>query len=420
MISRKTRVIYLASCSVPGIALPSPSKPLAISWVLSTISGYGIYGTQILLQYLRRGGAAKDFILTSTPSISTLPPLTQAKIDPIYQLGYQLYEFLQKNPKELLSFKHPALHAVCSDFGGFLGQDRVWGTPNVGCAAIEHLVCTPHGRKIAKNYDMFIAISKWNADYIKSLDVGPTYLCYQGVDPSLFFPGPKSGLFGDRFVIFSGGKFEFRKGQDIVLAAFKRFRERHPEALLVAAWQNLLKADLQAFTLAGHIDSIPEAAAEYGLKMTPWLQQQGLPEGSFVDLPFTHNLFMPSVLRECDMAVFPNRCEGGTNLVAMEAMACGVPTYVSYNSGQKDLVDLIGCGAFTSQKPVKPTMMMQTVQDWGETEVDETLAAMEKVYTDRAAAKRDAAIVAERMKEWSWGALNEKLLQIVCDGRTEI
>jgi glycosyltransferase involved in cell wall biosynthesis len=144
--------------------------------------------------------------------------------------------------------------------------------------------------------------------------------------------------------------------------------------------------------------------------------KQGLPQGSFIDLPFTNNLVMPSVLRDCDMAVFPNRCEGGTNLVAMEAMACGVPTYVAYNTGQKDLVDLIGCGAFRTQRNVKASPPMQTVQDWGETDVDEVVAAMEKVYTSREQSRREAKSVALRMKDWSWSGLNEKLLKIVCDG----
>jgi len=393
---------------------------IAISWVLATISGYGIYGLQILLQYLRRGGDPKNFVLTSKASVISLPPMQQALIDAPIHLATKVADFLRENPKEILSFKHAVLHGCSTDFSGFAGQDRIWGNPNVACAAIEHLVCTPHGREIAKNYHMFIAISKWNADYLKSLDVGPVHLCYQGIDPLLFHPAPSSGLYRNRFVIFSGGKFEFRKSQDIVLAAFKIFHAKHPDALLVTCWQNLLKPDAAAFALAGHIDNVPEPADDYGLKTTPWLFKQGLPLGSFIDLPYTHNLLMPSVLHECDLAVFPNRCEGGTNLVAMEAMACGVPTYVSYNTGQKDLVDLIGCGAFRSQKPVKPSISMQTVQDWGETDVDEVVAAMEDVYTNREQSRRDAAAAAERMKDWSWGALNEKLLQIVCDGRTDL
>jgi glycosyltransferase involved in cell wall biosynthesis len=413
----KSRVITLISPSKLGISL---SSPLAISWVVSTVSGYGIYGLQILLQYLRRGGNAKDFLLISQTSVVVLPPLTDARVEPIFNMAKKIYGFIKENPKELLSFRHAVLHGCSSDFAGFLGQDRIWGEPNVACAAIEHLVCTPHGRKIAKNYDMFIAISKWNADYLKSLDVGPVHLCYQGIDPAVFYPAPSSGFYNHRFVIFSGGKFEFRKGQDIVLAAFKRFYEKHPDALLVTCWQNLLRPDIDAFVLAGHISSVPQDAKDYGLEMKSWLLQQGLPPESFIDLPFTHNLLMPSVLHDCDMAVFPNRCEGGTNLVAMEAMACGVPTYVSYNSGQKDLVDLIGCGAFRSQAFVKPSVAMQTTEGWGETEVDEVLSAMEYVYTHREKAKAEALKVAERMKPWNWSDLNEKLLQIVCDGKTDV
>lgn len=389
-------------------------SPLCISWVLSTISGYGIYGLQIVMQYLRRGG--QQVILPRQPTVTEVPPLTAQKLAPIFDLAQKLHAYLKERPDEMLSFNHPVLHGVSTDFAGFAGQDRIWGKPNVGCAAIEHMVCTPHGRAIAKNYDMFIAISRWNADYLKSLNVGPVYLRFQGIDPALFHPLPKSDLYKDRFVIFSGGKFEYRKGQDIVVAAFKRFREKHPEALLVACWQNLLPADEAAFAAAGHVQGVPQPAASYGLEITPWLLKQGLPSDSFIDLPFTHNLLMPLVLRECDMALFPNRCEGGTNLVAMEAAACGVPTYVADNTGQKDLVELIGFPAFSHQGTVKTSPVMDTIDDWGETDVDEVVQAMEHVYTQRQAAQTAALQVADRLKNWDWGSLNEKLLRVVCEG----
>lgn len=396
--------------------MTSPPPSLAISWVLATVSGYGIYGLQIALQFLRRGGADKNLVLVRTPSVTELPPLAMARLAEPFRLARKLGAYLRENPNELLSFNHAVLHGSSSDFAGFAGQDKIWGKPNVACCAIEHLVCTEHGRAISKNYDMFIAISKWNADYLNSLNLhGSTHLCYQGIDPTLFYPAESSGLYANRFVIFSGGKFEFRKGQDIVLAAFKIFRQRHPEALLVTAWQNLSLPQADAFHLAGHCLDMPEAAPEYGLQLTPWLLKQGLPPGSFIDLPFTHNLLMPLVLRECDVAVFPNRCEGGTNLVAMEAMACGVPTFVSYNTGQKDIVDLMGAEPLRRQKNVKPSSGMNTVQDWGESDVEEVLEAWERVYTSREECRRKAAIVAEGMKAWAWGPLNEKLLSIVVD-----
>lgn len=390
------------------------SSALGLSWTVSTISGYGIYGLHIIMQFLRRGG--EQVILARAPTVTTLPTLTQLRLEPIFELGAKLDAFRKKNPKELLSFDHAMLHGVGNDFSGFDGQDMVWGKPNVGCAAIEQLISTAHGRAVAKNYDYFIAISRWNADYLKSLDVGPVHLCHQGIDGTLFQPGPRTELWRNRFVIFSGGKFEFRKGQDIVLAAFKRFRQRHPEALLVACWQNLLTSDSAPFRLAGHCLETPKAAANYGIDLTSWFLQQGLPKESFIDLPFTHNLLMPSILRECDVAVFPNRCEGGTNLVAMEALACGVPTYVAHNTGQKDLVDMLGFGAFRNQKPVSQAPPLDNVQDWGETDPDEVVEALEHVYTHRQESARNALAGAEKIKAWDWAQQNERLLRIVCDG----
>lgn len=42
---------------------------------------------------------------------------------------------------------------------------------------------------------------------------------------------------------------------------------------------------------------------------------------------------MPEVFREVDLAVFPNRCEGGANLVAMEAFAYGLSCLILQNTG---------------------------------------------------------------------------------------
>lgn len=388
-------------------------KPLALTWALSTISGYGIYGLQIALQYFRRGG--QRFIATHQPALTILPTLTQMRIAPTLDAAQKIAHLLQNNPQERLSFDHAVLHAVGNECAGFAGQDRISGTTNVGCAAIEHLHFGQHAREYAKNYDLFISISRWNDAFLKDLGIAPVHLCHQGIDTTLFAPGPRSGLWGDRFIIFSGGKFEFRKGQDIVIEAFRRFQARHKEALLVICWQNLLPIDPEPFQLAGHCTNVPQIDPQSGLQVSKWLLSQGLPAGSFVDLPYTPNMLMPPVLRECDAAIFPNRCEGGTNLVAMEAMACGVPTFVSDNTGQKDLVDLLGCGRFASQRPVRASATMASTQDWGETDPDEVVEALEQIYTAREQERAKAANVAERIKAWDWGPQNEKLIALVCD-----
>ncbi len=390
-----------------------PCKPIALTWALSTISGYGIYGLQIALQFFRRGG--EKFIPTHEPAPTLMPTLTQLRLEPVLQMAKKISEVLKQNSSEQLRFDHAVLHAVGNECAGFAGQDRVSGSVNVGCAAIEHKSFSPHARDYAKNYDLFIAISRWNETFLKEMNIAPVHLCHQGIDTSLFMPGPRSELWNNRFVVFSGGKFEYRKGQDIVVEAFKRFHSKHPEALLVTCWQNLLPLDPTLFQMAGHCQTVPQVDPDKGLQTPAWLLSQGLPAGSFVDIPYTPNMLMPFVLRECDAAVFPNRCEGGTNLVAMEAMACGIPTFVSDNTGQRDLVELLGCASFKDQRPVKVPSSMPTTEDWGETDPDEVVAALEKVYTQREEARREALLVAERIKAWDWGAQNEKLLALVCD-----
>ncbi|HEX4933136.1 MAG TPA: glycosyltransferase, partial [Gemmatimonadaceae bacterium] len=112
---------------------------------------------------------------------------------------------------------------------------------------------------------------------------------------------------------------------------------------------------------------------------------------------------MGQVVREADVALFPNRGEGGTNLVAMECMAAGVPTIVSDNTGHRDLVATRGCLPLTRQHPVRPpTRFYRAVDGWGESDIEEMVAALEQVYTDRAAVQSIAQRGAAAMAQMSW------------------
>jgi glycosyltransferase involved in cell wall biosynthesis len=166
-------------------------------------------------------------------------------------------------------------------------------------------------------------------------------MIHEGIDHSLFFPGPRSGVLDpDCFYVFSGGKVEFRKAHDLVILAFREFAARHDDAVLVAAWNS------------------------------PW------PE--------------VSVLREMDCALQVSRCEACTNLPAKEAMACGVPVILAKNTGTLDLIDGDNCVALTTQDPVMGQPGMGT-DEWGESRVEEIVSALEKLYTDTQMRKRIGA-----------------------------
>jgi glycosyltransferase involved in cell wall biosynthesis len=163
--------------------------------------------------------------------------------------------------------------------------------------------------------------------------------------------------------VFSGGKLELRKGQDLALAAFRAFHRRHPEALLLTAWHSPW-SDLMNDAVA-HPGLIPPRATAEGVPdVVGWAVANGVPPDAVIAIGPTPNIAMPHVIREADVALFPNRAEGGTNLVAMECMACGIPTILSANTGHLDLLRTPGVAIpLTRQAPIIRAGLDTT--DWG-------------------------------------------------------
>jgi glycosyltransferase involved in cell wall biosynthesis len=257
----------------------------------------------------------------------------------------------------------------------------------------------PHAVEIANDYSAILAGCTWCEDILRSRGVENVATVIQGVDPALFHPAPRADLLPGRFAIFSGGKLEHRKSQDLVLLAFRAFAARHPEAVLVTAWHS--PWPIAALSVNGNGAIYPVELNEAGqVETSKWAAANGVPEEHFIDLGTIPNHQMARVLREMDVALFPNRCEGGTNLVAMECMACGVPTILSDNTGHKDLLATHGAYRLERQSPViSPD---KGTEGWGESDLEEILEALETVWRDRAEAKRRAAVGAAAMLAWNW------------------
>jgi len=228
----------------------------------------------------------------------------------------------------------------------------------------------------------------------------------QGIDATLFHPAPKRGLFPNRFLVFSGGKLEPRKGQDNVMAAWRIFAARHPDAMLVAAWDNLWPQIARGINAMGRTAPLP-FTADGKPDMDGWAAANGIKPEQFLNLGLVANASMPTILREMDAAVFPNRCEGGTNLVAMEAMACGVPTILSANSGHLDLLRDGAALALTDQRPIP------TAPGWRESSIDEIVAALETLYTDRTRAAEIGAAGAKLLAGLTWAKTAAEMKRII-------
>jgi glycosyltransferase involved in cell wall biosynthesis len=263
---------------------------------------------------------------------------------------------------------------------GFLGPNlEHQGIYNVGRCVFED-TSIDHVRSRLAKYDSLLCASRWNADMLRAITTKPVAMIHEGVDHGLFFPGPRSGLMeSGRFRVFSGGKIEFRKGHDLVILAFREFARRHADAVLVAAWHCPWPQVSAGFQ--GRLDVPLGRNARGELEVERWVTANGIAAHQFIELPRMPNPMLPSILREMDCALQVSRCEPCTNLPAKEAMACAVPVILADNTGTRDLIAAENCVALRSQAAVTAEPGVGR-EGWGESSVEEIVAALEKLYTD--------------------------------------
>ncbi|MCF8481687.1 MAG: glycosyltransferase family 4 protein [Rhodospirillum sp.] len=386
---------------------------IGIGWQVGVPSGWGTYGLNLCVHLERLGHRAVPLSLAHDLS---LDPLTERLLAPT--LREHMFADKLRVLHGALDLPHPVLHGLgdgleVSDF-----SDANRGAPDIGVVFFESAVVPKPNLERARDLPLIVTGSSWNQMVLEAHGLTNARFCPQGVDPSLFHPAPpaKRAPVG-RYLIFSGGKLEYRKGQDIALAAFKVFHDRHPEALLVTAWHNLWPESLAGLTDSALVKSLPQVDGRGRIKVADWAAaEHGLPRDAILDLGPQTNASAPRLLGDMDLAIFPNRCEGGTNLVAMEAMAMGLPVVLSANTGHLDLIqggETLGepvCWAVRDQAAIAEITGDISRTGWGETPIEALVDAMEEAYQNRAEAKRRGAAAARMMADWSWETQVRRLL----------
>lgn len=372
-------------------------RPVSISWQVGLTSGWGTYGLQ-LARHLAQSPRAEP-VLAMAPELSALDDADVR---------------LLASCARTIAPEHHARAVHLTGLGNALrGPTPVFTSRrNAAVVFLEDTAFDDATRRRARGYDLLVAGSRWNEALLRSLGHPHVSCVWQGIDPALFHPRARGTRFGDRFVVFSGGKLEFRKGQDLVVAAFRAFHQRHADALLVTAWHNHWPATMAGIESAGHVQGMPSVVRGQ-LDVTRWLVANGIPAAAVHDLGVQPQGAIAALLYECDVAVFPNRAEGGTNLVAMEAMAAGVPAIVAANTGQRDLLSEGGAIPLARQSAVRPAGGFRGTADWGESDVEEIVEALERSYVGRDALRVRGLAGAAHVGSWTWARQVEVLLDTV-------
>jgi glycosyltransferase involved in cell wall biosynthesis len=311
--------------------------------------------------------------------------------------------------------EHPVLQGVPGpDLAPM--RPRLRGRRNIGYAFFENTTFTPASIENArKHYDVLAAGSSWCTEILSQHGLSDVRTVVQGVDPTIFHavPGGRE-FFRDRFVVFSGGKFELRKGQDLVIAAFKVLQERHDDVLLVTSWFNQWPASMRTMRASPYIRfAPPPGPLEYRTVIEGVLAANGVDSTRAIHLGPLQNPLMARVYRNSDVGLFPNRCEGGTNLVLMEYMACGGPAIASFGSGHKDIL------TDENSLPLK-SLRQATVRDgdepakvWHDADLDEIVDKLEWAYSNRDRLAERGARAARDMTRFTWAETGRGFLDLL-------
>jgi glycosyltransferase involved in cell wall biosynthesis len=385
----------------------SADMPMVIfNWRPSSYFGWGVYGLNLMLHWARRS----DLTLCCARAINNdhlvLNPIERMVIDPVLRRSRDVRARLSEVSGRA-EVSCLVLNALGNNLGGS-AQLSLGGTPTIGIVFFENSLFDATVHERARRYPLIVAGSTWNRDVLRELGVDHVETVIQGVDTTHFHPAPRAGLLENRFVVFSGGKLERRKGQDLVVRAFRAFAQRHPEALLVTAWTSPWPQLARSLEHNASISPIP-FRSDGQIDIVAWLRANGIPERQVLDLGRVPNANMPRLLRECDVALFPNRAEGGTNLVAMECMACGVPTILSANTGHLDLIRAGNSYPLEAQTPIADPQC----RGWGESSIDEIVETLETAYRNRSEAQQRGRRGAETLADLDWGRQLDKLAELI-------
>ena len=235
-------------------------RELGINWGVADNFGWGILGRNIATKLASMDGWRP--ILLQEPGRLGLPPLDQILAQEFLRRSAVLRRSIAvRSADSTLTLDFPVLHALGNGaVPAFAAEPpELRGASNAAITFMENTFLSPAHVEVFNTYDRVVGGSSWTTRVLRDRGVENVQTCLQGIDRTLFHPAPRREALPGKFLIFSAGKFEFRKGQDAVTAAFRKFHQRHKDAALIAVWGNDWPRTLgvERFRLSRHIQGPP-------------------------------------------------------------------------------------------------------------------------------------------------------------------
>jgi glycosyltransferase involved in cell wall biosynthesis len=235
------------------------------------------------------------------------------------------------------------------------------------------------GREALKASDRIVVVSNATRNYVLSLGADPKKVCvlHNGVDV-------------DRFKPLAGVRDEMRKklgipeASRVVLTVRRIVYKNGVDTLIDSAEKSIRKNPRLVFLVVGKgpdFEKVKEKIVQLGI-------QENFRLTGFVsddDLPFYYNA--------ADFFVLPSKSGEGLPLVALEAMACGLPVIATNVGGISEIMKE-ECGKLVP--PNSPDVLAEAILEFSRREL--------------ASLRRDLRVMVEQ--EHSWDRNVEKLIEI--------
>ena len=357
--------------------MSSTKNRILLDWECGTNSGWGVLGLNIFAQWCED----PDLIpvmgqVVRGEHVAGIDPIRLRRMLPaMHRSNQQLKQIRESNPSDA----NPDLVSITALGNQFVPASITPAKLAIGRTIFEDTNFASDTHKL-KSFDLLLAGSRWNADLIHAATGRMPHVIPEGIDPDVFFPRHEPRTTPDEnFYVFSGGKVEHRKGQDLVLKVFKKFSEKYPRAVLVVCWQTLRPE--MSLGMQGVLDYPLQIGANGMLDINRWALENGLAPNRVLDCGMVKHADMPNILRQMDVSIQLSRAEACTNLPVKESMACGVPVIAGFNTGMKDLLTDENSLVLRHQRAVH--QYGTGTHGWGESDLDEAFVALEKAYLDR-------------------------------------
>lgn len=333
------------------------------------------------------------------------------------ELDYILLKnvYVDKNSPEfgsLDNYGYPVIQAI-TDHNLLPMEPEIIGKPNIGYTFFEHSILSKQNlEKARRNFDIVVAGSSWCQDVLNQHGLENTRKILQGVDRTIFNPCEnEKTFFHDTFVVFSGGKFEFRKGQDLVIRAFKVLQDRHKDVLLINSWFNHWEFSMRTMAVSPYIH-FDLTSKDCCIAINNILVNNGIDISRVITLPPKSNTSMSRIYKNTDCGLFPNRCEGGTNLVLMEYISCGKPAIVANSSGHRDVTTDQNAIMLKHLRPITISNNQRAVAEWDDPDLEEIVERLEWAYNHRETLRTIGEAAGSSMAQFSWQATARQFYEL--------